>query len=1108
MEEKDSRIFKDFKVDNRQKEIVKALIGQNFSTINLANMYIGALKVLQDKSNPDRIHQSAHSLRELGRYITSHLKETTRTEESHKKLMKQLMTHLDELGGIVTEAIVNQWYDLHQYFISLCHHGSEAKIENFEFNLLKLENILYSLLCPVYGPIEELDRLIEIENPTEKEMELVNSLLKKQSHYRYFFKKVYHPNWVDLLVKNGFYDIPPQKGDYCVEPLYLTKIADKKFKEVIKIIKKLSNTTHEGAQVEFMKSLNKIPIRETLQLKKKIKRWIANARSGYFVLSKQVILYIKKLFEENEVEVAFEMAKAMLAITDIQRFENDQMRISYDIEGHIYGEILKELLHDFKKYDPIQSLKLLTEMMEVATIKHIESSEQNVEGDYDLSLQWRKLIEEHEYYTYNKDIKNFLVSAIRDLMIYIGEKQKSSYNKGIEILRENDYLIFRRLELHIIKIFPEMSKVYISEAISNKLYFQYSLRILEVYQLIKDCFLFSTQEIQELYLKRIDDGPDIERYKQIIEKRWGKIPTNEEIDSYTYRWRLKKIAPITQYLTDDLIQKYKVEQESIKHIDPFDELPRVQIGPISPIKEEKMENMSIHQIFNYIKDYNEPKDSLSVSKVGLGRTLRDIVGKRPNEFTEVIPDFLKFSETHKYISFLLNGFDRALENKNPFDWDSIISLCNAVLKKDSNHIEISKESIFYEESTLREIKTSIGWLFRRGLLKNHENSIPFSFKNDIFEILKVLTNDEEPTAEEELNNIKGNWRISDMSINTVRGIAMNRLIDLAFWNAIHSNDEITLNDHSKSKLPDQIKSILETHLDYKVEPSYTIRYIFGFHLNRIIYLDKEWVLENLTNIFPEEENKQGYWEAAWSGYLDGNLSHAIPFEILRDQYLRALGCFEDENLEFKLISFSVERLANEIMRLYINGIEDLKSENSLVFKFFQKTPDDVRKLGIAYIGQILSSLKDRDEFNLVLKRLMELWEERLRVIKNSNIENYKRELVFFFFWFNNSIFEKGWTINRLEEVLDLTNGSINMFSDVLDTFSDYVDEFPLNVIHCLEKIIKNQVRVDGYLLFEGKYDSLLAKLLISKNQEARDRTINLINYLGSRDLHYFRDLLG
>ncbi len=349
MVEEQNIIFKDFRTTDQQKEIIKALTEQSFSTKNLANMYIGALKVLQDESNPERIYQSALSLRELGSNITSHLKEATGAEEAHKELMRQLMTQLDELGGVVTEVIVKQWYELHQYFVVLCHHGLEAQVEEFEFNLLKFENILYSLLCPVYGPIEELDRLIKIEDPTEKDMELVNSLLKKQSHYRYFFKNLYHPNWVDLLIKNGFFDNPPQKGDYSIEPLYLTKIADSKYKEVIEIIKKLSSTTHEGAQVEFMKSLNRTPIKETLQLEKKIKRWIANARSGYFALSKQVTLYIGKLFEENEFEVAFEMTKAMLAITDIQRFETDQMRISYDIEGYFYGEILKELLPYLKK---------------------------------------------------------------------------------------------------------------------------------------------------------------------------------------------------------------------------------------------------------------------------------------------------------------------------------------------------------------------------------------------------------------------------------------------------------------------------------------------------------------------------------------------------------------------------------------------------------------------------------------------------------------------------------------------------------------------------------------------------------------------------------------
>lgn len=78
MEKNERKPFDEFKVNDQQKEIIKALIEQSFSTKNLTNMYIGALKVLSDESNPDRIHQSAHSLRELVYYMTDHINVATK----------------------------------------------------------------------------------------------------------------------------------------------------------------------------------------------------------------------------------------------------------------------------------------------------------------------------------------------------------------------------------------------------------------------------------------------------------------------------------------------------------------------------------------------------------------------------------------------------------------------------------------------------------------------------------------------------------------------------------------------------------------------------------------------------------------------------------------------------------------------------------------------------------------------------------------------------------------------------------------------------------------------------------------------------------------------
>jgi len=152
-------------------------------------------------------------------------------------------------------------------------------------------------------------------------------------------------------------------------------------------------------------------------------------------------------------------------------------------------------------------------------------------------------------------------------------------------------------------------------------------------------------------------------------------------------------------------------------------------------------------------------------------------------------------------------------------------------------------------------------------------------------------------------------------------------------------------------------------------------------------------------------------------------------------------------------------------------------------------------------------MKSLENFELVLKKLMELWEYRLFKIKKSKVDDSRQELVFFSFWFINSIFDKEWTILRFEETLNLTRGSIDVFIDVLDTFLNYVEEFPQNVMNCLEMIIKNGVENNGYLLFQEKYRPLLKIILQSENQEAKDKARDLIDYLGRRDLHYFRDLL-
>ncbi|MEE9377444.1 MAG: hypothetical protein V3V33_05365 [Candidatus Lokiarchaeia archaeon] len=49
---------------------------------------------------------------------------------------------------------------------------------------------------------------------------------------------------------------------------------------------------------------------------------------------------------------------------------------------------------------------------------------------------------------------------------------------------------------------------------------------------------------------------------------------------------------------------------------------------------------------------------------------------------------------------------------------------------------------------------------------------------------------------------------------------------------------------------------------------------------------------------------------------------------------------------------------------------------------------------------------------------------------------------------------------------------------------------------------------DGYLSFEDKYKKILKILLNSENEEVKQRTVDLINYLLKMNLHSFKDLLS
>ena len=210
-----------FQLEPHQGEILKGLMSMNKA---LGLMYLGALRVLHDGRNPDRLALAAHSMRELMEKLPRHpntevksgnisLKEKVRqleenwneccknskcydSKNSHwsgvidkhlEKLLRALyeffiwvkkhrprrkeeiadvLRKLDPLKIPLPDPIeslrIREWIEIKEFFINVSHHRQDTELSEFKKWLYALERILLDFLYPrVTEDAREIDKIIE-----------------------------------------------------------------------------------------------------------------------------------------------------------------------------------------------------------------------------------------------------------------------------------------------------------------------------------------------------------------------------------------------------------------------------------------------------------------------------------------------------------------------------------------------------------------------------------------------------------------------------------------------------------------------------------------------------------------------------------------------------------------------------------------------------------------------------------------------------------------------------------------------------------------------------------------------------------------------------------
>lgn len=940
----------DSPLSGRQRELYTELLKLDKKA---AEAYKGALRVLSDHENSDKFAQAAHSLRELNALISRKVglpQEAKEDEESLRgKLEKQFIEKPELLPfpvGDEVRTLIRKLVSLHNdFFVPVSHHGRETREEEFYSILSEFEAILLKFLKPVPVTLTELDFLLGIQSPSEDDIKKLLDLLKHPTHVTYFFSRLSYPEWLIPLKKQGFFDKPFQsirEGNYVMFPVwllseYLTKVAGQKPREVMDVIKNMQETYNFRVHIDLIDCALQMPPSIAKELIPLAKKW---SKTPYLTLLPEKIgeLCIK-LGNENELEPALDLLETLL---DVKAQEREDEFLRKKAQAHFdlweYGKILNEVVPELLQEEPNKVVEILCGKL----FKAVELEITNKDSLHDRSYRWRPSIESHE----DRDVKNLLVTALRNSLETLGKREGEIFKEFYKILSKYNIPIFRRVELHLMRKFPDLLKSEIKKVLSQREFFDEINLWHEYYHLLRAQYSNLPQNLKENILKWIEEGPDLQKYESWIKKETGKLPTKEQKESRKAHWQIRYLSAVKDGVPPEWKEKWN--ELTTKYGEP--ERPDFHIyvetgwvGPKSPLRKEEIEKMSSSKLLNYLEKWEPTKDIFAPSREGLGRDLCEIVSERPSDFTEICPQFKNFHPV--YVYHLIDGFREAVKKGNAFDWEPVIILCRDIFTVTELPEVPDDEDRDYDWKSVKRVTSD---LLEEGL-KSDKITPPFELRETIFEIIKILIQDDEPNLSYEKQYGGENMDPFTLSINTVRGRAMHVLIQYALWSA----ECLNLSKKEDRMVP-EVKEQLKKMLNPEFEPTMTIRAVFGAHIPALFYLNRIWAEKHLSRIFPEDAKYRALWRAAWEAYVTySRFFNNDIYEVMQNQYKNAVNRLESPKISVK----AKEGLSEHLMIAYLRGLEDLGDE-SLVKSFFEKADPEVRRRAIWFLGRELEHMPE------------------------------------------------------------------------------------------------------------------------------------------------------
>ena len=601
------------------------------------------------------------------------------------------------------------------------------------------------------------------------------------------------------------------------------------------------------------------------------------------------------------------------------------------------------------------------------------------------------------------------------------------------------------------------------------------------------------------------EGPDLDRYGDPEPEKAETLEQANEVRRFIRRWRYRRLIPVEDHLPGELADHFEEwRKEFGMPAHPGFHVVREEARRVpaeSPKTAEELAEVSFQEIIDFLDNWKASGEFTEPSMEGLGRQLSKLIADDPRRFT---PHAELFDELDPvYVREFIDGLEDAVREGESVEWEPVLSLCRsiAVRPREIPEREVSNPMVDKDWGwTRKAIADLLGAGFQEG-----NSEIPHSLRAEAWRVIELLTRDEEPDLGYEKKVGGSNMEPANRSINTVRGQAMHAVIRYALWIRRHleAADAQERIDRGFEEMP-EVREVLEEHLDPAVDPTLTIRAVYGQWLPWLVLLDRGWTEKNRSCILPHDSELRRLWYAAWDTYISISGAYNNVFEVLRPEYEFALQLIGSGGRMSPFDRHPDEFLGSHLIAFYWRGRLDL-DEEGILSQFFAKASPELRGLVLHYAGR---GLKDAGEEAPpeVIERSKRFWSWRLESVRSEEGDAVE-ELAYFGEWFISGVFEDEWAITQLHEALRLAK-RLEGVPWVLECLKEMASAFPLECAECV-KLIAEADQEDWPMIgsnLKHAYE-ILNIALQAKDARTRDKAEQVANLFMARGHFGFRALL-